>query len=103
MFNRRPTRQISVGDERVGIVRIGGGIADRAGNPTTPAPVSVQTMTAGYTHDVEKCIAEINKLTTAGVVADWREPNVIRVAPVPMYNSFEDVWRFGQILKAALS
>ena len=44
-----------------------------------------------------------NKITEAGVVADWREPNVIRVAPVPMYNSFEDVWRFGQILKAALS
>lgn len=47
--------------------------------------------------------ALFNKLTEAGVVADWREPNVIRVAPVPMYNSFEDVWRFGQILKAALS
>lgn len=73
MFTRRPTRQISVGDERVGIVRIGGGIADRAGNPTTPAPVSVQTMTAGYTHDVEKCIAEINKLTTAGA-------DIVRVA-----------------------
>lgn len=34
-----------------------------------------------------------------GVLADWREPNVIRVAPVPLYNSFEDVYRFGQILK----
>ena len=47
--------------------------------------------------------ALFNKLTEAGVIADWREPNVIRVAPVPMYNSFEDVRRFGQILKAALS
>lgn len=43
-----------------------------------------------------------NKLTEQGVIADWREPNVIRVAPVPMYNSFEDVHRFGEILKAAL-
>ena len=42
-------------------------------------------------------------ISAKGVVADWREPNVIRVAPVPLYNSFEDVWRFGQILKSALS
>ncbi|MEO6884481.1 MAG: kynureninase [Bacteroidia bacterium] len=40
-----------------------------------------------------------NKITQAGVIADWREPNVIRVAPVPLYNSFEDVFRFGEILK----
>jgi kynureninase len=38
-------------------------------------------------------------LTENGVIADWREPNVIRVAPVPMYNSFEDVWRFAELLK----
>ena len=44
-----------------------------------------------------------DKLTLAGVIADWREPNVIRCAPVPLYNSFEDVWRFGEILRAALA
>jgi len=37
-------------------------------------------------------------LSKNGVVADWREPNVIRLAPVPLYNSFEDVWRLGQLL-----
>ena len=43
-----------------------------------------------------------NKLTEAGIISDWREPNVIRCAPVPLYNSFEDVWRFGEILKGVL-
>jgi kynureninase len=42
------------------------------------------------------------KITAAGVVADWREPDVVRVAPVPLYNTFEEVWRFGQIFKRSL-
>jgi len=48
-------------------------------------------------------------LTSKGVIADWREPDqegreegVIRVAPVPLYNSFEDVCRFGEILANAI-
>lgn len=44
-----------------------------------------------------------NKLTDRGVIADWREPNVIRLAPVPLYNSFMDIYDFGQILKAVFS
>lgn len=39
------------------------------------------------------------KLSDAGVIADWREPNVIRMSPVPLYNTFEDVWRVGETLK----
>lgn len=41
-------------------------------------------------------------LISKGVIADWREPNVIRVAPTPLYNSFEDVWRFGEIISGIL-
>ncbi len=37
-------------------------------------------------------------LTENGVIADWREPNVIRVAPVPLYNSFKDCWRLADLL-----
>jgi len=55
MIQRRKTRQIVVGDDRVGRVRVGG-----------DAPVSVQTMTAGYTWEIDKCVAEIHKLSAAG-------------------------------------
>jgi (E)-4-hydroxy-3-methylbut-2-enyl-diphosphate synthase len=62
MTDRRKTRLINVGDERTGIVRIGG-----------DAPVSVQSMTAGYTWDIDACVTEINKLTAAGA-------HIVRVA-----------------------
>ncbi len=39
-------------------------------------------------------------LTECGVIADWREPNVIRIAPVPLYNTFEDCYRFYELLMA---
>jgi kynureninase len=43
------------------------------------------------------------RIEAAGVTCDWREPDVIRVAPVPLYNRFEEVHRFVEILRAALS
>ena len=79
MQPRNPTRPIFVGDDRTGIVQIGGGIgpdhplAKGLTARTTAAPVSVQTMTAGYTHDIDKCVAEIHKLTAAGA-------DIVRVA-----------------------
>ena len=39
------------------------------------------------------------KMTDAGIIVDYREPGVIRVAPAPLYNSFEEVYRFYQILE----
>ncbi len=55
MIHRRPTRKVTLGDAAHGFVSIGG-----------DAPVSVQTMTAGYTHEIDKCVAEIQKLAAAG-------------------------------------
>src|SRR3954465_6866564 len=55
MIPRRKTRQVTLGDAAHGLVKIGG-----------DAPVSVQSMTAGYTHDIDACVAEINKLAAAG-------------------------------------
>jgi len=40
-----------------------------------------------------------DKVTKAGVIADWREPDVIRIAPIPLYNTYEEMYRFVLILK----
>lgn len=42
--------------------------------------------------------ALFDRITAQGVVTDWREPNVIRFAPVPLYNSFTDIWKLGKLL-----
>jgi (E)-4-hydroxy-3-methylbut-2-enyl-diphosphate synthase len=62
MIPRRKTRKIVIGDKEHGFVAVGG-----------DAPVSVQTMTAGYTHDIDACVAEIHKLAAAGA-------DIVRVA-----------------------
>lgn len=46
--------------------------------------------------------ALFDAITKKGVVADWREPDVIRVAPIPLYNSFLDIFNFYSILKETL-
>ena len=52
---------------------------------------------------LEKGREVFEALKQHGVLADWREPNVIRVAPLPLYNTFTDVFTFGQIVKAILN
>jgi len=42
-------------------------------------------------------------LSAAGVIADWREPNVLRVAPVPLYNTFGEVFQFAELLERSLN
>jgi kynureninase len=43
-----------------------------------------------------------DQLRENGIFADWREPGVIRVAPAPLYNTFEEVWHFSQCIKKLL-
>ncbi|MAE68090.1 MAG: 4-hydroxy-3-methylbut-2-en-1-yl diphosphate synthase [Phycisphaeraceae bacterium] len=62
MSDRRVTRQVTLGDDAHGYVKIGG-----------DAPVSVQTMTAGFTYEIDRCVAEIHKLAAAGA-------DIVRVA-----------------------
>ncbi len=65
MLQRRKTRQITLGDKQHGFITIGG--------PPESAPVSVQSMTAGYTYEIDRCVAEIHKLAAAGA-------DIVRVA-----------------------
>jgi len=44
-----------------------------------------------------------NKLIASDVICDWREPDVIRIAPTPLYNKFEEVWEFVEIIKGVIS
>ena len=43
-----------------------------------------------------------DRLLERGVIGDWREPDVIRIAPHPLYNSFTDVWTFVDVLAGIL-
>jgi len=45
--------------------------------------------------------AVFESLGASGIFADWREPDVIRIAPVPLYNSFEELFRFSEALSKA--
>ncbi|MEP7326047.1 MAG: kynureninase, partial [Gemmatimonadota bacterium] len=50
----------------------------------------------------EESQAVFDRITAAGVLCDYRHPDVIRVAPVPLYNTFHEVWQFAEILKHQL-
>jgi kynureninase len=52
-----------------------------------------------FTGDARGVLAGLKR---RGVVCDFREPNILRIAPVPLYNSFQDVWRFVRILEECL-
>jgi kynureninase len=43
----------------------------------------------------------LEALKAGGVVCDFREPDIVRVAPTPLYNTFHEVWRFARVLEEA--
>jgi kynureninase len=76
-----------IGDERISVI-------------TPPDPSQRGCQLSIRVRDADKGL--FNAITERGVMADWREPDVIRVAPVPLYNSFTDVYRFAEILRECL-
>ena len=76
-----------IGNDRISVI-----------TPTDPAERGCQLSIR--VQNADKSLFEA--ITSKGVAADWREPDVIRVAPVPLYNTFGDVYRFAEILKSVL-
>ncbi len=67
--------------------------------PSNPAERGCQLSI--QVRDADKRLFEA--VTAAGVIADWREPDVIRVAPVPLYNTYADAYRFTQVLEEQIA
>ncbi|HEX8735421.1 MAG TPA: kynureninase [Pyrinomonadaceae bacterium] len=79
-----------------------GEIKDERISVITPAnPESRGCQLSIRVRDADKNL--FRAITAKGVVADWREPDVIRVAPVPLYNTFTDVYKFAETLKICLA
>lgn len=76
-----------IGDDRISVI-----------TPSEPAQRGCQLSIR--VKDSDRSLHE--RIVAQGVSADWREPDVIRVAPVPLYNSFEDVYKFVELLKKSL-
>jgi kynureninase len=77
-----------IGDERISII-------------TPDEPTERGCQLSIRVKDADRSLHE--RIVDRGVYADWREPDVIRVAPVPLYNSFADVRRFSEILQECLA
>jgi kynureninase len=77
-----------IGDDRITII-----------TPRDPAQRGCQLSIR--VRDADRSLFE--RLVEAGISVDWREPDCIRAAPVPLYNSFSDVLRLSQLLRSCLS
>jgi kynureninase len=85
------------GQVRVGLLRCVRGVRFQRPWPKFEDPQARGCQISTLTDHRGKALFDF--LAENGVIADWREPNVIRFAPVPMYNSFEDVYQLGQAIR----
>ncbi len=74
------------------------GLIDAVGNVEIVTPREPDARGCQLSLRLPNARARLDRLEAAGIVADFREPDIIRVAPVPMYNSFHDAWRFAHAL-----
>jgi len=84
-------------------------VVDEINKDFEQAPIKIITPREKHLRGCQISLLTNNKgeaifkaLSNESVIVDWRKPNVIRMAPVPLYNRFEDVYRFGEILKRVL-
>ena len=84
-------------------------ILDEVNNSCSDRPIQIITPRNEAEHGCQVSLLMrrdgkkiFDELKAQSVIADWREPNVIRIAPVPLYNSYEDVFRFGEIILSML-
>jgi len=85
-------------------------VLDEIGNASPGRVIEIITPRDGNEHGCQVSIllhdrgkAVFDSLKQQGVIVDWREPNVIRLAPVPLYNTYEEVYTAGQILKKIIA
>jgi kynureninase len=72
----------------------------RSMTPDDARGCQLSLVVAAAQHDPREIF---RRLEASNVIADWREPDVIRVSPAPLYNSFEDVFEFSERLEAAMT
>lgn len=76
-------------------------------NKETGGPIQIITPKLAKGCQISMLVPEKGKpvfdfITQRGFFVDWREPDVIRLAPVPLYNTYEEVWQFGEVVKKAI-
>jgi len=104
----KPAFDLKVGDAVV--VRVGDyewrvivkGLSERRG-PAVQARLLYEETAESRAERERRIRARVDAMLAGGLTCDWREPDVIRLAPAPLYNSYEDCWRAVELIERLLS